>query len=75
MVLLLVTQANRPLGRRSGKKMIKQVLEYINVSLFAEIALLIFAITFIAIVLRTLTTRSEITKKQANIVLGDKAEE
>jgi hypothetical protein len=55
--------------------MIKQVLEYINVSLFAEIALLIFAITFIAIVLRTLMTRSEITKKQANIVLGDQAEE
>ena len=55
--------------------MIKNVLESINVSLFAEIALLLFAITFVAIVVRTLLTRSEETRKQANIVLGDKPED
>ena len=55
--------------------MIKKVLEFIDVSLFAEIALLIFAITFVAIVLRTLMTRKEISQQQANIVFGDNAED
>ncbi len=55
--------------------MIKQVLEQMNAAVFAELALLMFAIIFVAIVARTLLTRSETTNRQANIVFGDNAED
>lgn len=51
--------------------MIKQLTEYLNYGLFAEIALVLFAAIFIAVVIRTLRTKSEITTRQAKIVLGD----
>ena len=54
--------------------MIKLVLDQFNASWFAEAALLMFALVFIAIVMRTLLTRNEVTNQQANIVLGDKTE-
>ncbi len=55
--------------------MIKQLTSYLNYSIFAELALLLFAAIFVAVVIRTLLTRSEITQEQAKIVLGDKTEE
>jgi hypothetical protein len=42
--------------------------------MFAEIALVMFAAIFIAVVIRTLCTRSDITRQQAKIVLGDQPE-
>lgn len=54
--------------------MIKQVLNQINVSMYAELALVLFSLVFIAIVVRTLLTKSEITDQQSRIVLGDKTE-
>ena len=54
--------------------MIKLVLDQFNASWFAEAALLMFAIVFIAIVMRTLLTRNEVTNQQAKIVLGDQTE-
>jgi hypothetical protein len=54
--------------------MIKQALDQLSYSIFAEIALLMFALIFIAVVVRTLLTRREVTKQQAKIVLGDQTE-
>ena len=54
--------------------MIKKLTSYIDYSLFAEVALVMFAAIFIAVVIRTLCTRSEITNRQAKIVLGDQPE-
>ncbi len=54
--------------------MIKLVLNQFNASLFAELALVMFALVFVAIVIRTLSTRTETINEQANIVLGDKTE-
>ena len=54
--------------------MIKQLIKYIDYSMFAELALVAFAIIFVVVVIRTLLTRSDITKQQANIVLGDNTE-
>ena len=55
--------------------MIKKLTTFLDYSMFAEIALLMFAAIFIAIVIRTLSTRSDITRQQAKIVLGDQPEE
>lgn len=55
--------------------MIKKLTTYLDYSVFAEIALLMFAAIFIAVVIRTLSTRSDITRQQAKIVLGDQPEE
>ena len=54
--------------------MIKQLTEYLDYTLFAEIALVLFAFIFIAIVIRTLLLKSETTREQANIVLEDQTE-
>ena len=54
--------------------MIKKLTSYLDYSMFAELALLLFAFIFVAIVLRTLLTRSEITTQQAGIVLDDASE-
>ncbi len=54
--------------------MIKRLTTYLDYSIFAEVALLMFAAIFIAIVVRTLLTRSDVTKRQADIVLGDNTE-
>jgi hypothetical protein len=54
--------------------MIKKLTTYLEYSLFAELALLMFAAIFIAIVIRTLRTRSDVSKQQAKIVLGDDSE-
>ncbi len=54
--------------------MIKQALEQLSYSIFAEAALLMFALIFVAVVVRTLLTRRDVTKQQAKIVLGDQTE-
>jgi hypothetical protein len=55
--------------------MFKKITTYLDYSMFAEIALVMFAAIFIAVVIRTLCTRSDITSQQAKIVLGDQPEE
>ena len=55
--------------------MIKNLTSILDYAMFAELAVAMFAIIFVAIVIRTLLVRSEITKQQASIVLGDNAEE
>lgn len=54
--------------------MIKKLTSYLDYSMFAEAALAIFAVVFIAIVIRTLLIKSEIADEQSRIVLGDKKE-
>ena len=54
--------------------MIKKLTEYLGYGLFAETALVLFALVFLAIVVRTLMLRSETTNAQAKIVLGDQTE-
>jgi hypothetical protein len=54
--------------------MIKLLNSFLNYGVYAEIALVIFVLVFIAIVIRTLMTRGEETHEQANIVFGDKSE-
>ena len=56
------------------KAMIKKLTSYLDYSMFAELALVLFAIIFVAVIIRTLLTRSDETRRQANIVLGDKWE-
>ena len=51
--------------------MIKKLTSHLDYGMFAELSLAIFAIVFVAIVIKTLTTKSEITRSQASIVLGD----
>ena len=55
--------------------MIKQLTSYLDYGLFAELALAIFAIVFVSIVVRTLMTKSEVTHRQASIVLGEEIKE
>jgi len=55
--------------------MIQQILNQIDYSLFAELALVLFAIVFVSVTLRTLLTRSDVTRRQAEIVLHDGPEE
>lgn len=54
--------------------MIKKLTEYLDYTLFAEFALIMFALIFVAIVVRTLLLRSESTREQANIVFDEKPE-
>lgn len=54
--------------------MIKKLTSFLDYGLFAEIALAIFAVVFVAIVIRTLLMQTEMTTRQANIVLGDQEE-
>lgn len=54
--------------------MIKKLTSFLDYGLFAEIALAIFAMVFIAIVIRTLMMKHETAAEQAAIVLGDKTE-
>lgn len=54
--------------------MIKKLTSFLDYGLFAEVALAIFALVFIAIVIRTLVTAHAITRQQANIVLDDDTE-
>lgn len=55
--------------------MIKKLTSFLDYGVFAELALAIFALVFIAVVIRTLMTNSEITHEQARIVLGDQETE
>ena len=54
--------------------MIKTLTEYLGYAAFAELALILFAIIFVVIVVRTLMMRPESTREQANIVLDDNTE-
>ncbi|MFK7769153.1 MAG: hypothetical protein AB8B55_18170 [Mariniblastus sp.] len=51
--------------------MIKNLTSYLDYGIFAEIALAIFAAVFIAIVIRTLMTRRDVSEQNARIVLGE----
>ena len=51
--------------------MIKKLTSYLDYAMFAELALVLFALIFIVVVIRTLMTRSDETRRQANIVLRD----
>jgi len=55
--------------------MIKKLTSFLDYGVFAEIALAIFAAVFVAIVIRTLMMRSEVTDQNARIVLGERPEE
>lgn len=55
--------------------MIKNITSFLDYGIFAEIALAIFASVFVAIVIRTLLTKTDITKRQAQIVLDGQEEE
>ena len=55
--------------------MIKNLTSFLDYSMFAELAVAMFAIIFVVIVIRTLSVRGDITKRQASIVLGDHTEE
>jgi len=54
--------------------MIKKLTSYLDYGVFAEIALAIFAVVFIAIVIRTLLVSRDVTEQQANIVISDTSE-
>lgn len=54
--------------------MIKKLTSFLDYGVFAEIALAIFAVVFVAIVIRTLLMGTEMTTRQAKIVLGDQEE-
>ncbi len=54
--------------------MIKKLLSALDYGLFAEIALVMFAVVFVAIVVRTLFMKREDTKQQAEIVLDEQPE-
>ena len=58
-----------------SQNMIKNLTSFLDYSMFAELAVAMFAIIFVVIVIRTLSVRSDITKRQASIVLGDHTEE
>ena len=51
--------------------MIKKLTSYLDYGVFAEAALGIFMLVFIAIVIRTLMMKSEVAERHAAIVLGD----
>ena len=51
--------------------MIKKLTSFLDYGIFAEGALAIFALVFIAIVIRTLMMKSEVIREQASIVLAD----
>ena len=55
--------------------MIKSVLNQLDYSFFAEASLAIFSVVFIAITIRTLLTRREVSRRQAEIVLHDSPED
>ncbi len=54
--------------------MIKKLTEFLDYALFAELALVIFAVVFIAVVIRTLRINKDVTDRQSRIVLGDQHE-
>lgn len=55
--------------------MIKKLTSFLDYGVFAEIALVIFALVFVAIVVHTLMMRREVTEQQANIVLRENRED
>ena len=54
--------------------MIKKLTSFLDYGFFAELALVIFALVFLAIVIRTLLLRGEVANKNARIVLQDNEE-
>lgn len=56
----------------TNPNMIKKLTSFLDYGIFAEAALAIFALVFIAIVIRTLLMNSDLTNEQASIVLSDK---
>ena len=51
--------------------MIKKLTAFLDYGVFAEAALAIFAIVFLAIVIRTLMIRDTDSRRHAQLVLGD----
>ena len=55
--------------------MIKKLTSFLDYGMFAELALAIFALVFIAIVIRTLRMNSKSAEQQALIVLEESEKE
>ena len=55
--------------------MIKKLTSFLDYGMFAELALAIFALVFIAIVIRTLRMNSKSSEQQALIVLEESEKE
>lgn len=55
--------------------MIKKLIGDLDYSSYAEVALVLFAAVFLLVVIRTLLTRSDVTRHQAHLVLGDSPDE
>lgn len=68
------TQRTIQIRKVLGNSMIQKLTSFLNYGTFAEIALLIFALVFVAVVIRTLMTTKDISRRNAQIVL-DEAEE
>ena len=54
--------------------MIKKLTSFLDYGVFAEIAVAIFAVVFIAIVIRTLLIGQQTSRKNSLIVFNDKEE-
>ena len=51
--------------------MVKELMQFLNYGRLAEIALVIFALVFVAVVVRTLLMRRELTEAQSQVVLNE----
>ena len=54
--------------------MIKKLTGFLDYGFFAEVTVVIFAAVFVAIVLRTLLMKRDVSDENARIVLDDKTE-
>lgn len=55
--------------------MIKEILHGMDLMLFTELSLVLFAAVFAAVLVRTLRTDRETTERRASIVFGDETQE
>lgn len=70
----MATASNRGLSFNPNNIMIKALTSYLDYSIFAELSVVIFAVVFVAVVIRTVRIKKEIADHHANIVLGDQTE-
>ena len=61
----------QPRDPKSGRSMLKDVVSWLDYSVFDEIALVLFAICFLAIVIRALMLKRETTDRLGSIPLTD----
>ena len=51
--------------------MVKELIHYLDYGLMAEIALVMFALVFVVVVIRTLLMRRDVVQQQSHVVLED----